>query len=46
LKWSRYIASACSTLVGVPVKIIINEEGKQKRVAKSLFNLINEQFGE
>lgn len=46
LKWSRYIASACSTLVGVPVKIIMNEEGKQKRVAESLFNLINEQFGE
>ena len=46
LKWSRYIASACSTLAGIPVKIIVNEEGKQKQVAESLFNIINEQFGE
>ncbi|MCW3976185.1 MAG: adenylate kinase [Candidatus Bathyarchaeota archaeon] len=46
LEWSRYIASACSTLAGIPVKIIVNKEGKQKQVAKSLFNILNEQFGE
>ena len=46
LNWSRYIASACSTLVGVPVRILTNNEGKQNEAAQSLFILINEQFGE
>jgi adenylate kinase len=45
LNWSRYIASACSTLVGIPVKIIVNKEGKQKQVAENLFSIIDEQFG-
>ena len=46
LNWSRYIASACSTLVGVPVRILTNNEGKQNEAAQSLFILINHQFGE
>lgn len=46
LEWSRYMASACSTLIGIPVRIIKNEKGKQKKAAKALFSLINEQFGD
>lgn len=46
LEWSRYLASACSTLVGIPVKILMNEHGKQKEVANDLFNSIIEQLGD
>ena len=46
LKWSRYIAAACSALVGIPVKMIVNKDGKQKQVAERLFNILNDQFGE
>ncbi len=46
LEWSRYLASACSTLIGIPVKILKNEHGKQKEVANDLFNSIVEQLGD
>ena len=46
LEWSHYLASACSTLVGIPVRILKNEDGKQKEVANDLFNLIIEQLGD
>jgi adenylate kinase len=46
LEWSRYLASACSTLIGIPVKILKNEHGKQKEVANNLFNSILEQLGD
>ncbi len=46
LEWSRYLASTCSTLIGIPVKILNNEHGKQKEVANDLFNSIVEQLGD
>ena len=46
LEWSRYLASAYSALVGIPIKILRNDEGKQKEAAKSLLSLVSEQFGE
>jgi len=45
-EWSRYLASVCSTLLGIPVRILKYEDGKQKEVANDLFNLIIEQLGD
>ena len=46
LEWSRNMASAYSALIGLPIKILKNEEGKQKEAAKSLLSLVSEEFGE
>ncbi|MBS7648042.1 adenylate kinase [Candidatus Bathyarchaeota archaeon] len=40
IEWSRAIASACSVISGAPVKIIINERGKQTEAAKHLLDCI------
>jgi adenylate kinase len=45
LNWSRATASACSVLTGAPVKIINNENGKQREAAEELLKLIIDQFG-
>ncbi len=45
LDWARACASSCANEAGAPVKIIINEPGKQREAAKKLFESIRELGG-
>jgi adenylate kinase len=40
LAWSRATAAASSILTGAPVKVIRNDEGRQKQAAQELFQTI------
>lgn len=40
LAWSRATAAACAVLTGAPVKIITNEEGKQREAARAILELL------
>jgi adenylate kinase len=45
LDWARACASSCATETGAPVKIIMNEPGKQREAAQQLFESIRELGG-
>ncbi len=40
LEWSRYMASANAVLAGVPIQIVHNREGRQRRAAEDLLGII------
>lgn len=40
LEWSRATAAASAVMTGSPVKVIRNEEGRQKQAARELFDAI------
>ncbi len=40
LEWSRYMASANAVLVGVPIQIVHNREGHQRKAAEDLLGII------
>lgn len=40
LEWSRYIASANAVLAGVPIQIVYNKEGHQRKAAEDLLGII------
>ena len=40
LRFSRFMAAACSTLTGAPVKIVKNPNGKQLEAAKEILKLL------
>lgn len=40
LLFSRLMAGACAVLVGVPVKIVINTEGKKEEAAKEILKIL------
>ena len=40
LEWSRATAAASAVATGSPVKVIRNDEGKQKQAAQELFEAI------
>jgi len=40
LEWSRATAAASAVATGSPVKVIRNDEGKQKQAAQELFQVI------
>ena len=47
LDWARASASSCAVVAGTPIKIILNESGKQKETAKELFEaIIIEEIGD
>lgn len=43
LNWSRATAAACSVLTGAPVKVIMNEPGKQREAAENMLLAIKER---
>jgi adenylate kinase len=46
LDWARASASSCAVVTGTPIKVILNESGKQKETAKELFEaIIIEEIG-
>jgi adenylate kinase len=40
LEWSRYMASANAVLAGIPIQIVMNHEGHQKKTAEDLLRII------
>lgn len=45
LDWARASASSCANKSGVPVKIVLNEPGKQREAANEILQSINELGG-
>jgi len=40
LAFSRAVASACAVLMGIPVKVVVNAEGKAEEAAKEILNVL------
>lgn len=40
LQWSRYMASANAVLAGVPIQIVLNRDGEQRKTATDILEII------
>ena len=43
LQWSRYMASANAVLAGVPIQIVLNQDGEQRKTATDILEIIEKR---
>lgn len=43
LQWSRYMASANAVLAGVPIQIVLNRDGEQRKTATDILEIIEKR---